>query len=162
MTFHRRGIASSVSVISSPSFDSLAEPQHGQEVDAGTTTRSRGRCAGNGFFAGRWRSKAHHRLRPGRGFLGRQLVLGGRRLQIVQLHLELVEQPRLPLRAAAVELTPQLLDLQRQMGDQRLCAGGLRLHPGGLGPDGGGMAFGHIGTLLGRRKRGLQGGDILR
>ena|GEM_PF-2485840 len=52
ITFHRRGTASSVSVTSSPIFDSLSEPQHAQDVGGGTTTRSRGRCAGNGLRAG--------------------------------------------------------------------------------------------------------------
>ena len=36
ITFHRRGITSSVSVTSSPSFDSLAEPQQGQLSGAAT------------------------------------------------------------------------------------------------------------------------------
>jgi hypothetical protein len=58
MTFHRRGITSSVSVMASPSFDSLVEPQREHEVGASITTRSRGRCSGNGFFAGRLRVKA--------------------------------------------------------------------------------------------------------
>ena len=35
----------------------LVEPQHGQAQGAATTTRSRGRCAGNGLRAGRRRSK---------------------------------------------------------------------------------------------------------
>lgn len=39
ITFHWRGITSSVSVMSSPSFASLAEPQHGQFVGAAMTTR---------------------------------------------------------------------------------------------------------------------------
>ena len=43
MTFQRRGTASSVSVMSSPIFDSLSEPQHVQVTGPGTTTRSRGR-----------------------------------------------------------------------------------------------------------------------
>jgi hypothetical protein len=51
---HDRGITSSVSVTSSPSFDSLIEPQHGQDVGAGTNTRSRGRCSGKGLRTG-WR-----------------------------------------------------------------------------------------------------------
>ena len=55
MTFQRRGITSSVSVTSSPSFDSFAEPQDGQHAGAGITTRSRGRCAGNGLRDGRLR-----------------------------------------------------------------------------------------------------------
>jgi hypothetical protein len=42
-TFHWRGITSSVSVTSSPSFVSFRDPQHGQLSGAGTTTRSRGR-----------------------------------------------------------------------------------------------------------------------
>jgi hypothetical protein len=50
-------MTSSVSVTSSPSFDSFNEPQHGQAAGAQTTTRSRGRCAGNGFRAGRRRAK---------------------------------------------------------------------------------------------------------
>ena len=47
----RRGTTSRVSVMSSPSLASLP-PQHGQAAGAGTTTRSRGRCAGNGARAG--------------------------------------------------------------------------------------------------------------
>jgi len=56
MTFHRRGITSSVSVTFSPSFDSLVEPQQGQLSGAAITTRSRGRCSGNGLRDGRRRS----------------------------------------------------------------------------------------------------------
>jgi hypothetical protein len=56
MTFHCRGTTSSVSVISSPSFDSLSEPQQGQLACAWITTRSRGRWSGNGLRDGplRW------------------------------------------------------------------------------------------------------------
>ena len=43
ITFHRRGITSSVSVTSSPIFDSRSDPQHAQAIGPGTTTRSRGR-----------------------------------------------------------------------------------------------------------------------
>ena len=57
ITFHWRGTTSSVSVTSSPSFDSFVEPQHGQLCGAAITIRSRGRCSGNGFRAGRLRSK---------------------------------------------------------------------------------------------------------
>ena len=57
ITFHRRGTTSSVSVTSSPSFESFVEPQHGQLCGAAITTRSRGRCSGNGFRTGRLRSK---------------------------------------------------------------------------------------------------------
>ena len=55
ITFHWRGITSSVSVMSSPSFDSFVEPQQGQLSGAGITTRSRGRCSGNGLRDGRLR-----------------------------------------------------------------------------------------------------------
>jgi len=47
ITFHCRGTTSNVSVMSSPSLDSLP-PQAGHAQGAGPTTRSRGRCAGNG------------------------------------------------------------------------------------------------------------------
>jgi hypothetical protein len=43
ITFHCRGITSSVSVTSSPSFDSFADPQQGQLSGAAITMRSRGR-----------------------------------------------------------------------------------------------------------------------
>ena len=56
ITFHWRGTTSSVSVISSPNFDSLCEPQQGQFSGAVMTMRSRGKCPGNGFFDGRLRS----------------------------------------------------------------------------------------------------------
>jgi hypothetical protein len=41
--------------MSSPSFDSLPEPQQGQLAGAGITTRSRGRWSGNGLREGRLR-----------------------------------------------------------------------------------------------------------
>jgi hypothetical protein len=49
ITFHCRETTSSVSVMSSPSFDSRSEPQQGQLAGAGITTRSRGRWSGNGL-----------------------------------------------------------------------------------------------------------------
>jgi hypothetical protein len=55
ITFHCRGTTSSVSVMSSPSFDSRCEPQQGQQAGAGITTRSRGRWSGNGLRDGRLR-----------------------------------------------------------------------------------------------------------
>jgi hypothetical protein len=48
-------ITSSVSVMSSPNFDSCADPQHGQLSGAAITVRSRGRWSGNGLREGRWR-----------------------------------------------------------------------------------------------------------
>jgi hypothetical protein len=52
ITFHWRGITSNVSVMSSPSLQSLSEPQQAQISGAGMTTRSRGRCSGRGFRDG--------------------------------------------------------------------------------------------------------------
>lgn len=43
--------------MSSPIFTIRSDPQHAQAVGASTTTRSRGRCSGNGFFTGLRRSK---------------------------------------------------------------------------------------------------------
>ena len=54
-------------------------------------------------------------LRPRRRLLGRQLILRRRRLQLLELKLHLLQQPRLVLRARAVELAAQLLDLELEM-----------------------------------------------
>jgi len=81
------------------------------------------------------------------------LVFGGPRLQVLQLQLQLVEQPRLVLRARAVQLTPQLLDRQLQVRDQSL-AGGVD----GLGI--GGVRFGrHPRGALGEDHR-VRGGEV--
>ena len=56
ITFHWRGITSSVSVTSSPSFDRRDPPQQAQAVGASITTRSRGRCSGKGWREGFLRS----------------------------------------------------------------------------------------------------------
>ena len=58
-----------------------------------------------------------------RGQLGRQLVLRRARLKLVELEFELVEKPRLALRALAVEFAPELLDRQLQEGNLRLGVG---------------------------------------
>ena len=52
ITFHWRGTTSSVSVTSSPIFESFSDPQHSQAVGAGATTRSRGKCSGTGCAPG--------------------------------------------------------------------------------------------------------------
>lgn len=57
-TFHCRGMTSSVSVTSSPIFTMRSEPQHEQAIGASITTRSQGRCSGNGLRVGRRRSNA--------------------------------------------------------------------------------------------------------
>ena len=56
-----------------------------------------------------------HGLR--RRLLGRQLILGRARLELVELQFELVEQTLLALRARAEELAPELLDHQLEEGD---------------------------------------------
>src|SRR6516225_4675653 len=58
-----------------------------------------------------------HGLRP-RSLLGRQFILGRRRFQLFELKLHLVQQPRLTLRARAVERPAQLLDLELEMADE--------------------------------------------
>ncbi len=49
ITFHCRGMTSSVPVTSSPSLASLVDPQQSQDVGPGSTIRSRGRCSGKAF-----------------------------------------------------------------------------------------------------------------
>jgi hypothetical protein len=56
ITFHEPGTCSRLSVTSSPSLR-IAPPQQGQADGAGYTTRSRGRCSGNGRRAGLRRVK---------------------------------------------------------------------------------------------------------
>ena len=89
-----------------------------------------------GALAGERRHCRGLRRRP----LGGDLVLGGCALQFLELQLDLIEQPRRPLRTRAIELARQLLDLQLLMRDQRLVVGGLGsgnrkfgLHPRGPG-----------------------------
>ena len=57
ITFQHDGTCSNVSVTSSPILRNVLPPQHGHAVGAGWTTRSRGRCSGNGRRAGRLRRK---------------------------------------------------------------------------------------------------------
>jgi hypothetical protein len=59
------------------------------------------------------------------GRFGGDRVLRGGGLELLELQLHLLEQPRLALAALAVELAPQLLDRQPQMRDQRLGARSL-------------------------------------
>ena len=58
ITFYWRGTTSSVSVVSSPSFDGRTDPQPAQQIGLGITTRVRGRCAGNGWRDGQVRVNA--------------------------------------------------------------------------------------------------------
>jgi hypothetical protein len=90
------------------------------------------------------------RLCPGRRILGRQFVLGRCRLQIFELKLHLIQQPRRALRARPVELTPQFLDRQLEMGDQGFAAGKIRLRIGRFGLGDRGMGLGNRGVGLSR------------
>ena len=125
ITFHCRGTTSSVSVIVSPSLASLP-PQHGQAVGPGITTRSRGRCAGNGrphrLLAG---ERSHRRAaRPAQ----RRPRLRPRSLRsFLELQFQLVEQLAAALGGLPELLAPQLGDQQLVVGDHRLGAGGARL-----------------------------------
>ena len=58
ISLNRRGISSSVSVTSSPSFARRDPPQHAQLVGASMTTRSRSMSSGHGLRTGRLRVKA--------------------------------------------------------------------------------------------------------
>src|SRR5665213_1071760 len=68
----------------------------------------------------------------GRRDFGGKLVLGRRGLQFLQRQFQLVQKSRGTLRARAMTVTVQLLDLQLQMSDQRLVVGLLSTRRGGL------------------------------
>ena len=104
ITFHWRGITSSVSVTVSPSLRRRVPPQQSQVAGAGMTTRSRAKCSGNGWRDGRLRVNGRNRRRLGGGALGGDLVLGGGGLQLFELQLHLVEKARRALRARPVDL----------------------------------------------------------
>src|SRR5439155_20373289 len=53
--------------------------------------------------------------------------------QVLQLQLHLIQQPGFAFRAAAIELAPELLDLQLEMGDERVRRGVDRQRPGRIG-----------------------------
>jgi hypothetical protein len=69
----------------------------------------------------------------GRGAFRRKFVFARVGLRVLQLHLQLVEEPFLALRAHAVERATQLLELQSQLRDQRIGAGCGRLGVGQIG-----------------------------
>ena len=135
ITFHWRGITSSVSVIVSPSLRSRVPPQQGQVVGAGTTTRSRGRCSGNGLRAGRLRVKAATVVVLAAACSAAISSSVAVALQLLELQLHLVEQPRRALRARAVELPLELLDLELLVRDHRRIVGGLGAGQRQLGLD---------------------------
>ena len=88
-----------------------------------------------------------------RRLLGRQLVLGRARLELVELEFQLVEKTLLALRAPTVDLALELLDRQLQEGDLRLGVGHLRHRHRGPRLGVNGLRLGRRGLGLGRRKR---------
>ena len=85
MTFQWRGITSRVSVKSSPSFDSFADPQQGQFAGAAMTMSSRGRWLGNGYAIGGLRSNDR------RSLYGNRSERKARLLEQMELQLEDLE-----------------------------------------------------------------------
>ncbi len=73
---------------------------------------------------------------PGRGGLGRQLVLGRQGLELLQLQLHLAEQTDGALGARTEAVAVELLDLQPEVRDQRQVAGLLRPGGGDIGERG--------------------------
>jgi hypothetical protein len=122
---------------------------------------------GKRFARGTLALERFDRLGPPRRILGRQLVLGRRRLQIFELKLHLIQQPSRTFRARPVELTPQFLDRQLEMGDQRFTAGKIRLCIGRFGPGDRGIGRGSCSVGFSREARmalrkdhRMRGGEI--
>ena len=90
-----------------------------------------------------------HGLCPRCRLLGRQFILGCCRFQLFELKLHLFQQPRLALRARAIELAPQLLDLELEMADERFRARQIRL------------GIGRFGTSIGEPGLRLNAGGAL-
>jgi hypothetical protein len=119
MTLNRRGISSSVSVTSSPSFARRAPPQQAQVFGASMTTRSRSMSSGQGVRTGRLREGAHA-LSSGRGGPRGKLILTRRGDEFFELQFQLLDQLRRALGALPVQFALELLDPKLKMHDQRL------------------------------------------
>jgi hypothetical protein len=113
---------SRVSVMLSPSFASLP-PQHGHAAGAGTTTRSRGRCAGNGARTGLRRVKPRTLVSAGCSAAA-SLACG--RLHFLELQLHLVEQFATVFGGRREAIVLEFGDHQLEMRHDRLGAGGTR------------------------------------
>src|SRR5215831_12052329 len=103
---------------------------------AGTALRRRNHDTLARQMVGEWLARwplaleGSYVLRPSRRPLGRQFIFGCGCFQLFKLKLHLLEQPTLALRAAAVNLATQLLDLELEVTDQsfgRLRVGGFPL-----------------------------------
>ena len=128
ITFHWRGMTSSVSVTSSPIFARRPRAAGGAGAGRGQHDPLARQVLGKGL-ARRLaaREGGDLGLRPRRGGFSQPFIFRGRRLHLLKLQLKLIEEPPLALGALAVEFAAQLLDLQPQMGDQRLAARQNRL-----------------------------------
>ena len=122
ITFHWRGTTSSVSVTSSPSFDSLFEPQQGQDVGAGDHHALARQITGERLSRRPLAFEGFDDLLGPRRLLGGQFVLGSGGLSVLQLQFQLVEQALLSFGAHAKERAFQLLDLELQIDDEGLGA----------------------------------------
>ena len=118
ITFHCRGITSSVSVMSSPSFASRVPPQQAQEVGTEHDHPLPRQMLGKRLARGTRAAEGRDMARLGRGLLGGELILARRALELLELQLQLVEKTRRPLRARPVDLALELLDRKLQMRDQ--------------------------------------------
>src|SRR5690606_27372119 len=152
-TFHWRGITSSVSVTSSPSFDNRAPPHAGQAQGAGITTRSRGRCSGKALRAGRLRSNAATPV----VFAAAAWAASSSSLALASSSSSCSSSwsSSRRLRAGAVLLAPELGDEQLQVRDQGLVIGRL-------GGGDGKLRLDSIGPCRGRQERCLERFDIVR
>ena len=84
----------------------------GQAVGPGTTTRSRGRCSGNGLRAGRLRVKAATLVVLATAFSAASSSSVAEALQLLELQLQLIEQAGAAFGALAEAIAVELLDLQ--------------------------------------------------
>ena len=100
ITFHWRGITSSVSVTSSPSLERRDPPQQGQARRRRDHHPLARQMLGERLARRPLAREGRDRRRLGRGRLGGELVLGRRRLQLFELQLQLVEQARRCARSA--------------------------------------------------------------
>src|SRR5438477_4489156 len=120
ITFHCRGITSSVSVTSSPNF---TQPR-AAAAQAGGRSRLDHPLArlmlGEGLACRALAGKRHHIRGLGHGALGGDLVLARRTLEFFERQLDLIEQPHRAFRALPVERARQLRDLQLLMGNHGL------------------------------------------
>ena len=118
MTFHERGITSSVSVTSSPSFDRRVPPQAGQTHGAGKDDALARQMLGKRLPRGTLVLERGDAGRLAGGRLGCQIILAGVGFEIGERQLHLIEQATAALGARAILLAPELRDLQLEMGDQ--------------------------------------------